>query len=79
MTNYKKTIIEITNMLSEMYFSVPRDAEEEKHANEIFSKFKYKIKEDADINIMFMLLKVILIEGVMLNGTRSTDNPNTDA
>jgi hypothetical protein len=79
MTNYKKTIISITDTLSKIYFSVPRDAQEENNAAEIFAKFKYKVEKDEDINVMFMLLKVILLEGVMLNGARSIDNPNTDA
>jgi serine protease inhibitor len=79
MTKYKKVIFEILDHISKEYFSVSRTSEEEKFASTLFSKFKYQVENSDDINIMFMLLKIIAAEGVMYNGARELENPRSDA
>jgi hypothetical protein len=79
MTGYKKSIVKLVNMISEEYFSVERNEEEEKYAAIIFAKFIKAITNDDDVNIMYMLLKVIMVEGVMLNGARRLNNDEADA
>jgi serine protease inhibitor len=78
MTKYKKVILEILDHISKEYFSVSR-TREEKFASTLFSKFKYQVENSEDINIMFMLLKIIAAEGVMYNGARELENPRSDA
>jgi hypothetical protein len=79
MTGYKKSIVKLVNMISEEHFSVERNEEEEKYAAMIFAKFIKAITNDDDVNIMYMLLKVIMVEGVMLNGARRLNNDEADA
>jgi hypothetical protein len=79
MTAYKKAILEIVDEWSKAFFSKQRDADVEKIASALFSKFKYQVENDDEISVMFMLLKIMMAEGVMLDGTRQLENRRTDA
>jgi hypothetical protein len=79
MTKYKEVIFEILEHISKEYFSVSRTSEEEKFASTLFAKFKNQIEKADDVNIMFMLLKIIATEGVLYNGARELENPRSDA
>jgi hypothetical protein len=79
MTKYKKVILEMLDHISKEYFSVSRTSEEEKFASALFSKFKYKVENSEDIDIMFMLLKIIASEGIMFYGTRQLEITRSDA
>ena len=79
MTKYKKVILEMLDHISKEYFSVSRTSEEEKFASALFSKFKYKVENSEDIDVMFMLLKIIASEGIMFYGTRQFEITRSDA
>jgi hypothetical protein len=79
MTKYKKVILEMLDHISKEYFSVSRTSEEEKFASLLFSKFKYQIENSEDMNVMFMLLKIMAAEGVMINGRTEIESPRIDA
>jgi len=79
MTDYKKAILQLVDDISQDYFSVQRTSEQEIYATEIFNKFKYKIINDEDMNILFTLLKVMVTEGVLLNGARELSSTKRDA
>ena len=79
MTDYKKAILEIVDEWSRAFFSKQRNAEVEKVASALFSKFKYQVENDDEVSVMFMLLKIMMAEGVMLDGTRQIESPGTNA
>jgi hypothetical protein len=79
MSKYKEIILSILDDISKEYFSISRTSEEEEFASLLFSKFKYQIENSEDLNIMFMLLKIIAAEGVMQNASKELENPRTDA
>lgn len=79
MSGYKEAALEMIDLISKKYFSESRSAEEEEFASALFNKFRFQIKEQDDIKTMFMLLKIMVAEGIMLHGTRRLENPKTDA
>jgi hypothetical protein len=79
MTGYKKALLEIVDEWSRVFFSKQRDADVEKVASSLFSKFRFQVENESEIKVMFMLLKIMMSEGVMLNGTRQLENPRSDA
>jgi hypothetical protein len=79
MTEYKKAILEIVDEWSKAFFSKQRSADIEKVASELFTKFKFQIENQTEVKTMFMLLKLMMSEGVMLDGTRQLENPRSDA
>jgi hypothetical protein len=79
MTVYKKAILEIVEDWSQAFFSKKHDEEVEKIALDLFRKFKEQIEEQEELQIVFMLLKIMMVEGVMLDGTRQLENFGTDA
>ena len=79
MSRYKQVIFEMLDHISKEYFSVSRTSEEEKFASLLFSKFKYQVDNSEDMNIMFMLLKIIAAEGIMINGRTEIESPRIDA
>jgi hypothetical protein len=76
---YKEAVLKVLDNISQEYFSVSRTSEEEKFASLLFSKFKYQVDNSEDMNIMFMLLKIIAAEGIMINGRTEIESPRIDA
>lgn len=76
---YKKAVLNIIDEWSRAFFSKQRDADVEKVASALFSKFRFQVENESEIKVMFMLLKIMMSEGVMLNGTRQIENPRSDA
>jgi hypothetical protein len=79
MSEYKKAILEIIDKWSKAFFAKQRSADIEKVASELFNKFRFQIENQTDAKTMFMLLKIMMSEGVMLDGARQLENPRTDA
>jgi uncharacterized membrane protein len=79
MSPYKIAALKIINIVSKQYFSKSRTAKEEKFASSLFNKLTTQIKEQEEIKIMFMLLKVMVAEGIMLHGTRRIESNKSDA
>lgn len=79
MTGYKKALLEIVDEWSKVFFSKHRNAEQEAYVSSMFNKFKYQIENQDEVKTMFMLLKIMMSEGVMLNGTRTIEGPGSDA
>lgn len=79
MTGYKKALLEIMDEWSRVFFSKKRDADVEAMASAMFNKFKYQIQNQDEVAIMFMLLKVMMSEGVMMRGTRQLESSRSDA
>lgn len=79
MTGYKKAVLKIVDEWSKGFFSKPRSADVEEAVGKLFAKFKHQIENQDEVKIMFMLLKIMMSEGVMLNGTRQLENPRSDA
>lgn len=79
MKEYKKAILEIADNWSKSFFSKHHDSDIEKVASELFNKFKIQIEKDSEIKVMFMLLKVMIAEGMIIYGTRQIRNTKSDA
>lgn len=79
MTGYKKAVLEIVDDYSRDFFSKPRSADIEKVASKLFNKFRFEIENQDDVKVMFMLLTVMMSEGVMLDGARQLKYPESDA
>lgn len=79
MKEYKKAILQIVDNHSKSFFSKHRDSDIEKVATELFNKFKSQIEKESEIKVMFMLLKVMITEGVMVHGARQIENVRSDA
>ena len=79
MTPYKKAILEIVDEWSRAFFSKHREADVEKIAGQLFNKFRVQIENDTEVKIMFMLLKIMMAEGVMIHGARKLENSRSDA
>ena len=77
--NYKEAVLKVLDNISQEYFSVSRTSEEEKFASLLFSKFKYQVENSEDINVMFMLLKIIAAEGIMINGRTEIEDATINA
>jgi hypothetical protein len=76
---YKEAVLKVLDNISQEYFSVSRTSEEEKFASTLFSKFKYQVENSEDMNVMFMLLKIIAAEGIMINGRTEIEDATIDA
>lgn len=79
MKEYKKAILQIVDNHSKSFFSKHRDSDIEKVATELFNKFKSQIEKESEIKVMFMLLKVMIAEGMIIYGTRQIKNTKSDA
>jgi hypothetical protein len=79
MSAYKKAALELLDHLIKKFISKNKTIDFESQAAEVFAKFKYQIKESDEMEIMFILLKIMVVEGVMLNGTRRLNSHKSDA
>jgi hypothetical protein len=79
MTGYKKALLEIIDEWNRVFFSKHRDAEEEAYISALFNKFKYQVETQDEVKVMFILLTIMMSEGVMLNGKRTAEGPGSDA
>jgi hypothetical protein len=77
--DYKKEVLKITDEWSKAFFSKQRDADIEKFVSSLFNKFRYRVEKDDEVSVMFMLLKIIIAEGAMLNGQREIEKPRRNS
>jgi hypothetical protein len=79
MTDYKKELLELLDDITKKFYLKPRSKEFEETSFKLIEKIKKQIIEQDQERIMFMLLKIIASEGVMINGARRINNTGRDA
>jgi len=77
--DYKKEVLKIVDEWSKTFFSKQRDADIEKFVSSLFNKFRYRVEKDDEVSVMFMLLKIIIAEGAILNGQREIEKPRRNS
>jgi hypothetical protein len=76
MTPYKKSLLLLTEQISKEFFSEPRSSNVEKVAANLFSVFIKQVKENSDDQTMYMMLKILMAEAMMMRGVK--ENANTE-
>jgi hypothetical protein len=79
MTDYKKALLELLDDITKKFYSKPRSKEFEETSFKLIEKIKKQIIEQDQERIMFMLLKIIASEGVMVNGAKRINDIGRDA
>jgi hypothetical protein len=79
MTTYKKTLLLLTANISKDFFSEPHSSNVEKAASNLFSIFIKQVKENSEEETMYMMLKILVAEVMMVKGAKTNGHIKTDA
>lgn len=79
MTEYKKRVLQLANEISKDFFSEQKSASVEKAASHLFSVFTKQVRENSDEEFMYMMLKILMTEAMVLKGVKENGRTETDA
>ena len=79
MTPYKRSLLILATEISKEFFSHSRSARIEKAASGLFDMFIKQVKENSEDQTMYMMLKILTAEAIMLKGARTNGYTETDA
>ena len=79
MSDYQIKMLTLSKLISKNFFSEPRSANVEKAASKVFDMFEKEVKSKDDKDMMMIMLKLLVAEGVLMYGARETRIDQTKA
>lgn len=79
MTQYKKSLLLLTSQISKEFFSESHSSKVEKAAANLFIVFIKQVKESSEEDTMYMMLKILMAEAMMMRGARENGNTKRNA